>query len=276
MMNYLLIGPEEYLKSRFLEKLKKSLLGESAQNELNFETFRAGTSPITEILDSFNTLPFASKHRITAIKDAEKFTPGEKDSVLKYLKSPAPSTTLVIFGSSGGFNKFLEEIARFAKVINCRSLAPGELKSWIREEFAGLKKKISPYLAGIISERIGNDLSYLKNEIEKISSFAGDLGEITEHHVEMVLGMAAHEMVFELAGLIAEKKPDRIFSSLEGLLAKEKPHRILGLLAWQFRRSSPPDLKQKLEIILEGDLFIKRGTMLPEEALERVLVRLSK
>lgn len=309
-MNYLLTGPEEYLKSQFLERLKKSLLGDNGKNEFNFETARAGASPVTKILDFLGTLPFVSKHKIAVVKDVEKFATGEKDSILKYLKHPAGSSTLVLSSPSSGFNKFLKEISEFTKVINCTRLARGELTAWIRKEFAALKKKISLRLTEVIKERIGSDLFYLKNEIDKISSFAGKSDEITERHIEMILGKAAYETAFEFVNLILEKKIDKIFSALKGLLMREKPHRILSLLAWQFgafvkikdlppnisveeiarelgmnryaagksrehaRRFTSPDLKQKLETILEGDLFIKRGVMLPEEALERVLVML--
>lgn len=283
-MNYLVIGPEEYLKCRFLEKLKKSVLAGEERSEFNFGTFQTGQSEIAKILDFLHTLPFISAHRIAVIKDAEKFSAGEKKSILKYLKSPVTSTTLVILSSLSEFDSFLGKVSGFAKVIKCNRLRPGELNSWIRSEFARLEKKISPRYADIVRERIGSDLFYLKNEIEKISAFAADASEITGHHIEAVLGKAAYETAFELADLIFEKKLDRIFLALDNLLARERPHRILGLLAWRFRNiirtkdlphSTMSDLKRKLEIILEGDLFIKNGTMLPEDALQRVLVRLS-
>ena len=54
-------------------------------------------------------------------------------------------------------------------------------------------------------------------------------------------------------------------------MRKEKPLVILAILAWHFRRAGD---KKKLEILLEGDVSIKRGTMLPEDALDRVMVRL--
>jgi DNA polymerase-3 subunit delta len=311
-MNYLVAGPEEYLKYRFLEGLKKSAMVGGKQSEFNFEAFRAGVSEIAKILGSCNTLPFLSEHRIVVVSDAEKFSPGERDSILKYLRSPLDTTILVFLTPLNRFNKFLLEISGFTKVIRCDRLKSGELNLWIRREFAERKKKISPRLASLTSERIGDDLFRLKNEIEKISSFAGEAAEIGERHIEMASCRPAYETAFELVDLVLAKKPDRIFPALESLLTKEKPHRVLSLLAWQFRnlmkvKNLPEglsadelsrelainryiagktkerarhltrsDLKRKLETILEGDLFIKRGTMLARDALERVLVGLVK
>ena len=275
-MNYLLTGPEEYLKHEFLEKLKKSVFDKS-QSSLDFEAFQAGASDITEILNSLNTLPFTSKHRIVLIRDIEKFSSKEKDRILKYLKSPANSASLLLSGRAAGFNKFVSEVAGLTKVIRCERLKPRALLAWIGKEFAARKKKISLSLINAIIERSGDDLFLLKNEIEKVSVFAKDGEAITARHIERVLGKSATRTAYELVDLILQKKLDRVFLAIDSLLLREKPHRILSLLAWQFRNSgdfTKPDLKKKFDIILEGDLSIKRGTMLPEDALERVLVRL--
>lgn len=310
-MNYLLIGPEEYLKSEFLEKLKKSALGASSAN-LNFETFAAGESSITKIFAFLKTLPFASKSRLALVKDIEKFTQKEKDSILQYLRSPAASATLVLETSSKNFNKFLQEASGLARLIKCDRPREKSLDDWIRKEFAARGKKISPRLAALIRESAAGDLTSLKNEIEKISSFAGARGEIREEHIEAVLGRASYKTAFDLVNLVLGKKTGEAFVLAEGLLAVEKPNQLLNLLAWQFRNflkmknlpegSSPAeisravnvnpkflgktleaakhfsrdDLEKNLKIILEADLFIKRGKLKPRLALESALVKLCR
>lgn len=269
-MNYLVIGPEEYLKRRFLEKLKKSVLNGKV-TQFNFETFRAGSSSAAEILDSSSTLPILSERRITVVKDVDKFSAGEKESILKYLKSPAPSTVLVLLSYSSRVDKFLAEASRLTKAVWCNKLSPGELNLWIRQEFTALNKNISPQLANLVREGAGDDLFNLKNEVEKIALFAGEASHITQSHLDAALGSGAYETAFKLADLVLERKTEKIFPMLEGLLTKERPHRILSLLAWHFRKRN---LTKALETILEGDLFMKRGVMAPEDALMRVLVKL--
>jgi len=309
-MNYLLVGSEEYLKQQFLNNLKKSLLGDST--EVDFEVFRGGDSEITSVLNSFNTLPFFSKHKIVAIKDIEKFSPKEKNSVLKYLKSPRNSTTLAILSYSREKNKFLQDISKFVKTVRCDRIKEGDIAGWIKKEFTLRGKKISAPLANLVREIVGNDLYLLKNEIEKITTFSGDVSEITEKHVESVLGEGSYKTVFQLVDLVLEKKLDKILLAVEELLTKEKPHQILSLLGWQFRNflkiknlptgASGDDvsrklgitryfarrlkersrlfdkmrLKKNLEIILESDLYIKRGILKPNHALERALVLLCR
>jgi len=308
-MNYLAIGPEDYLKEEFFEKLKKSFALE--KGALDFEVFTAGTKEIAQIINSLKTPPFLSKKRMIIIKTIEKFSPLEKDSILKYLKSAAPFTCAILESKAKESNKFIIEVSKLAKVVRFYNLSPNEVNVWIRREFAARKKKISPNLANRIKESCGKNIFLLKNEIEKILLFAGAMDEITESHVEGVLGKSLYRTTFELVNFVLRKKPNMAFTMLHDLLMNEKPHQVLSLLAWQFRNFSkiknlPKNTSQdavsrvlgisrsftgrimeqsrnftqdrldkNLEIILEADFSIKRGKLDGRSALERVVVQLS-
>jgi len=123
-MNYLMRGPEEYLKHQFIKKLEKSLL-DNESRLLNFEIFRAGESEISGILDSLKSPPFLSEHKIVVIKALEQFSSREEKSLLKYLKCPLSSSTLVMLSSVIVPDKFLGELSRFVKVIICNRLKSG-------------------------------------------------------------------------------------------------------------------------------------------------------
>ncbi|MGB2705619.1 MAG: DNA polymerase III subunit delta [Candidatus Omnitrophota bacterium] len=309
-MNYLLVGPEGYLKHQFLEKLKNSVLGADTNSSPDFGMFTVGVTPLAEILAFLNTMPFISKKRLALVNNIEEISPAEKDSILKYLKSPSESAVLVLWDSSDESWKFSEKIFTSTKIIRCNRLKEGEINSWIRKEFAARGKKISASAATLIIELAGNDLFLLKNEIEKIVSFAGKDGEITERHVEELCGMSAYKTAFELVDMVVEKRIEEALLPMRDLSTREKPHRILNLLAWQFRnfikiknlpkglspdeisrssgikmrfirktlqgsrRFTEAELERNLEVLLEADFFIKRGKLLPQHALERALVRL--
>ena len=313
-MNYFLVGQEEYLKHQFIERLKKSIPGKKNGFQPDFETFRAGQSSIREIFDSFNTLPFISANKITIIKDVDKFSKGEKETLLKSLKSlrPAGGAILVLTSSSAKGNDFIRAVSGFAKVVRCQRLRREELNHWIRKEFAFHNKKISPSVAEFMGELAGESLFSLKNEIEKISSFLGNKNTVTEEDIEKLLGRSAYRTGFELVDLVLEKKLGKILSSLDNLLIREKPHQVLYLLARQFRslikiknfpevtsaeeisrrlgmnryfvkktqsrarRFGQSGLNKNLAAILEADLSIKRGKLFPRDALERALVALCR
>lgn len=310
-MNYLLVGQEEYLKQQFTENLKKTLL-EKQKSRPDFEVFIAGTKEITSLLESSDTLPFASSMRLIAIKDIDKFSQKEKKSILKYLKAPRDSTIFLLESQSPWVNnKFLEEISKFARTVACNKLKESELEPWIKKEFASRGKKISLPLTRLISERIGSSLFLLKNEIEKITAFLGAEDEVTQRHIEEICGKGFYKSSFELVELVMEKKAEKVLDQAEAILASgEKPHQILNLLAWQFRnflkiknlpkgasrrdiagcldiqwrfidkalkqagRFTRRELETNLEIILEADFSVKSGRLEARLTLEGALLRL--
>ena len=312
-MNYLLTGPEEYLKRQFVDRLKKSALSKNGLGTLDCETYYAGESEPSLILNSLNTLPFFSRKRLIVVKNIDKFSANEKKLILCYLGSPRDFSIFVLETSlNERGNKFLEEIARLAKSVRCLRMKDKDIDLWIKKEFASLGKSISPETAGVMRGLAGMDLFFLKNEVEKISLYIGNEKEVKTGHIEAALGKSAQAGAFELIDLILEKRADRLLESLDSLLIKEKPHEILNLLAWQFRnfiklkeyrkrlsaedaarilntnawlgrrileksgRFTLKELKENCGIILKADYSIKRGKMDQRHVLERVLVGLAR
>ncbi|MBN1353210.1 MAG: DNA polymerase III subunit delta [Candidatus Omnitrophica bacterium] len=311
-MNYLCIGRDEYLKKRFIDRFRKSVPGEKADFQADFEIFRAGESKITDILDSFNTQPFLSNHKILVVKDVDEFSSGDKDSILKALKSPCKSATMILLSSAAHTNGFLREISELTKVIKCDIPRAGELASWVKKEFNARGKNISITLANLICEFSGNDLLRLENEIEKIVAFMGDRETVDGKDIKTVAGVTSFEKSFELVDFVLDKRLDKVLPFIEGLLTREKPHRILSLLAWQFRtfirlksvrknasmeeiaraagvntyfakrmaeRAKRFDrlvLESNLETILEADVNIKSGLLPERVALEHALTDLCR
>jgi len=281
-MNYLLTGEEEYLKEQFVEKIKKSILNNDKNPTLDFDVFRGGEKDLARISTFLNTIPFTSKKRLVIIKDIERMRLKEKKLILKYLKSPRNSTILVLESSSNNPDGPLKEIFKFTKPVRCARLKERELDSWIKKEFNARGKSVSTAAAGLVREFAGSDLFLLKNEIEKIASFLGDENEVTERHIETVLGKTAHKTAFDLVKFILDDRRDKALSLADSLLVKEKPHQILNLLAWQFRNFmkvknkpaglSPEAVSRAFETILEADFSIKSGKIDARHALERVLV----
>jgi DNA polymerase-3 subunit delta len=308
-MNYLLTGPEEYLKSQFLARLKKSVLGERP-GRLDLEVYSAGETQFYGILDSLKTIPFFSGNKIAVIRSVEKFSSKERAALIAYLERPNRTTTLVLESAAENASPFLGQLSGLTKQIPCNRPGEREMAAWIQRECARRKKKISQPCAELFAELAGNDLSLVSNEIDKVAAYAGETQQITERHLESVLGRSAQKTAFEIVRLVIDKKCDALLVSLEDILTREKPHGIVTILAWQFRmllsvkdlpkgfsvehvartlgksahfvrrvaqqsrHFTTAELGKKLGLILEADLSIKTGRLEARYALESVLVKL--
>jgi len=298
-MNYLLLGSEGYLKAQFLERLTKN----ANIDRTDYQIYRAKETNIGEILSFLSTHPFLSKQKFCVIKNAENFSKTDIDSIIKYLESPAKFSTLILESTVKDVSDLHKGLKKLVRVIDCRRPRESEIVAWIRKEFALYKKKISPQSARLIKEIKGHDLMRLKNEIKKIVTFVGTSHNITEGDIETVLGEPTYKTAFELAELVLAKQTGEAVFFADRLLMREKPHQILNILAWQFRnfmkvkrlsgscslqdiakvlrigwgftkktveqakRMTSADIENKMNILMDADLAIKRGKADPRQAL---------
>jgi len=310
-MNYLLTGPEKYLKRQFLEQIKKTVLGPcSAGSNPDFGIFDSGTASVSEILTFLGTMPFISKKRLVFLRDIDKISPTGKESIIKYLKFPRESSVLVMETSSPESWKYEEKTLLPAKIIRCGKLNEHEIHSWIKNRFDRAGKKISAPALALMTELTGGNLMLLENEISKMISFVSANTGIDERHVEELCGRSAYKTAFELVDLIIAKKFGEALLLTRDLASAERPYRVLNLLAWQFRnftiiknlpkgisreailrsvkinkrflektlresrRFTRAQLARNLEVILEADFSIKTGKFPPQHAMERALAGL--
>ena len=128
---YLFSGEEDFLKEEEIANLKRSL---AAKNESSdYQLFRVGERPLTDILDIARTIPFMGSVRLIILKGVERFSPTEKESTLFYIKKPSPHTYLILDAQtikpSEAIYKTLRKVSRS---ISFKRLVGWELERWIK------------------------------------------------------------------------------------------------------------------------------------------------
>ena len=284
-MNYLFIGRDPYPKEKAVGNLKRKLLKDDF-SEFNFGVYYADNDNIKDVLSSASTMPFGSKHRVVVVKKVDKFTQKDLLALLAYLKKPAPHTALVLDTDKEiPRNESWREIPRFLRVTNFDKARGKSFEQWVKSEIDSLNKKISNDALRLLKESIGeNDFLRLKNELNKLALFVGENPEISKRDVEIIVGKAANEDIFELVQTISQKNAKQSISIISDLLLRKvKPHEIVGLLAWHFRKiyiAERPgaftrrELKDIIGLLLSTDLAIKRSRVNPKFALEIAVLRL--
>jgi DNA polymerase-3 subunit delta len=80
-----------------------------------------------------------------------------------------------------------------------------QLPEWTQELIASKGLTISPKGLALLVDHIGNDLSRISNEVEKISVNLGKRKTITEEDIEEFVGVSKEFNVFELQSALARK-----------------------------------------------------------------------
>jgi DNA polymerase-3 subunit delta len=110
-------------------------------------------------------------------------------------------------------------------------------------------------------QRSGSDLRNLKQELEKLFSYAGERSALRAQDVETIVTDYGEGWVFDLTRAISERSPSAALSQLARLLAAgEHPLKLLGAMASEARRLLAA--RQLLDGELRGRW--RRGMSYPE------------
>jgi len=94
-----------------------------------------------------------------------------------------------------------------------------------------------PGAAEALAECVAGDLQRLKTELEKLSTYAGERQTIRREDVALMVISEKAATVWELADLLAGRRPRLALEFLARLLREgEEPLQILGALAWMYRK----------------------------------------
>jgi len=114
---YLVAGEEGFLASGVVAALKAAV-AQAGVPGLNEDQFQAGEADVDRVISAALTLPMMARRRFVLVRGLERWEPkagGKNDNkppskseqqkdplekLLDYVKSPAPSTVLVLFGAS--------------------------------------------------------------------------------------------------------------------------------------------------------------------------------
>jgi len=256
---YLFFGEEEFLIQEALDLIIKKAVDPGAR-DFNFSTLYCRETPVSELVNLCQTLPFMSERRLVIAKDFDALKAADLEELVPYLKDPSPSTCLVMVSNQGKYDKKSVTAAVDARgaVTRFYPLLDREIVAWIegwaRERGLSIQRDAAQYLW----QTIGNDLQKLGNELAKVEIYIKEKKVIAFADVKTVVGDFREYSSFDLAAALGAKNRDKAFLILSRLLQEgEAPVGLLGSISWNFRRllqaktmeaggTGPDDIMKKL------------------------------
>jgi len=233
---YYLCGEEDLLKAESFAKLKAASL-KGGLPDFNFDQFYYGDIDVARVVSAASTLPVMSPKRLVVLRDAEKLKAEEQEMLLTYLANPSPSTTLVFVGRSADKRKkFFSTISKAGGLVEHSHPPEREMPKWVRWVAKKKGVEVSPDAARYLVEIIGNDLTSISSELEKLSLYVGDKKRVDLEDVEAVTVDSKTRTVFQLTDAIATKNLKDSLLYLKKLLeGGESPIMIISMIVRQLR-----------------------------------------
>jgi DNA polymerase-3 subunit delta len=245
----LLLGEEPYLRDECRKQLIERFVPEAARTWA-VSRYSAGRGETQAALDQSQTMAMLSPQQVVFLEDAEAIEKlGEKNreetvaQLGAYLDSPAPFTVFVV--EATGLDqrmKLGKLLAEKTLVVSCElgenpdqrlAAAVAFARTIAKEEGVEYEKGAAEDLA----EFVAADLMRLKTEISKLATHAGDKKFISRSDVSSLVISEKTTTVWELADLLAARKPAKALEFLDRLLRDgEEPLPMLGAMAWMYRK----------------------------------------
>lgn len=208
---YFLQGDEPYYIDEISDFIEEKALEES-QKGFNQVILYGKDIDMSQVVLNAKRFPMMSDRQVVIIKEAQEIKDIGKEAGSKlleaYVENPLTSTILVLCHK----NKTLDGRKGLAKVldkhktlINSKKIYDNQLPGWISDHVKSLGHTIDTKAVIMLSEAVGNDLSKVSNEIQKLLvNFNGKV-DITPDHVDKYIGISKEYNVFELQKALGTK-----------------------------------------------------------------------
>jgi len=202
---YWLEGDEEYFIDQAINYAEHHILTE-AESSFNLSVFYGKDAAWTDVINACRRYPMFSERQVVLLKEAQQMRDIEK--LEGYVENPLPSTILVVSYKNkkvDGRTKFAKLLKTKAVYVESKKKKEQELQPWTQELIQAKGLTISPKGLSLIVDHIGNDLTRISNEVDKLSLNLGKRKNITEEDIEQFVGVSKDFNVFELQAALARK-----------------------------------------------------------------------
>jgi DNA polymerase-3 subunit delta len=202
---YWLEGDEEYFIDQVIAYAENKILTESEAG-FNLTVYYGRDASWTDVVNSCRRYPMFSDKQVVILKEAQGMKDIEKFE--SYIEKPLSSTYLFVAYKNkklDGRTKLAKMLKDKAVLFTSKKLYDNELPDWVSGLVKSKGYTITNKALFLLIDHIGNDLSRLNNEVDKLALNLGNRKNITEDDIENFVGISKEFNVFELQQAIASK-----------------------------------------------------------------------
>lgn len=202
---YWLEGEEEYYIDKAVEYAEHHILPES-EASFNLTVFYGRDANWADVINACRRYPMFAERQVVILKEAQQMRDVEK--LEAYVDNPLHSTVFVVSYKDkkvDGRTSFAKTLKAKAVLVTTKKMYDSKLPEWTQELVQSKGLSISAKGLALLVDHIGNDLSRIENEIDKLSVNLGKRKGITEEDIEEFIGVSKDFNVFELQAALAKK-----------------------------------------------------------------------
>ena len=283
---YLLYGEERYLVNQYRDKLLSALTDKD--DNLNFMKFAGNGIDTSELLAFCNEMPFFADRRVVLVENSGLFKSSNEDFAKKLVEIEDTSVAIFVEMDVDTRYKLFKAVDKNGEALDFATPDEKMMVTWVKSLFRADGVATTDTAIYKIIEAANMDMNCIKNEVDKMISYAGDTKQVSEHDVDLLCSQDAESKVYQMIDFIIAKQKEKACNKL--LLVKmalsdgaqdASLAKIAGCPVWavknykaQCRGYSMAQLKDIVENCQDMDYKLKTGQVMDNAAMEVMIVEL--
>ncbi len=224
---YLILGDDQPKIELALKRLK-GRIAEQSGSDINIDEFDATVDSSAQVVTAANTLAFLSGTRLVLVQDVQAWSKADKETIIAYLRSPAPDACLTLVGERIPPNDLLRSaMEEHGDVLEYLAPKEGQLPQWLVDQAASrLQMDLGLNEARLLVQRCGDNQNILLRELEKLELYAGDR-RVTVDDIQLLATPSPDASIFDLLDLLAMGRGAAAFAIADELLAAGERTEVL-------------------------------------------------
>jgi DNA polymerase III subunit delta len=227
---YWLEGDEDFYIDEVMQFAEHKLLPAS-EASFNLSIFYGKDANWADVVNACMRYPMFADRQVVLLKEAQQMK--DLDKLEHYIEKPLSSTVLVVgykekkLDGRSGLAKLLK---KNAEILTTKKLYENELLPWTKGLVEGKGFTISSKALALLVDHIGNDLSRINNEVEKLTINLAGRTAISEDDIEKYIGVSKEYNPFELQDALGKKDLARCIKIIQYFEANPKAAAIQMVL----------------------------------------------
>jgi DNA polymerase-3 subunit delta len=229
---YFLHGEESYFIDMVCDYIEDKVLSD-AEKGFNQTVLYGKEANYQLVVDNASRYPMMSPYQVVILKEAQEMK--DLEELVKYVEKPLNSTLLVICYKHKPFTKFKgkfgKAIQQKAVILEAKKLYDNQIADWVRDYLKKGKLLAETETSHLIAEYLGNDLSKVSNELDKLILNLPEGSKVTPVEVEKHIGISKDYNIFEFQKAIAGRQIQKANRIANYFTANEKKNPLVMIIS---------------------------------------------
>jgi DNA polymerase-3 subunit delta len=184
---------------------------------------------IEDIVSTAKRYPMMAERQVVIVKEAQDLIK-TIDRLESYAENPMPSTVLVIcykYKTLDKRKKVTKNITKSGVVFESKKMYDNQVGQWITRVLQGKGIAIEPKANAMLVEFLGNDLSKIIKELEKLQIVLPKGTSITAKLIEENIGFSKDFNNFELLNAVGSRNQLKAYQIVQYFSENEKANPIV-------------------------------------------------